>query len=242
MEQFEIRRLIPIHLPGGIDISFTNSAAWMLVAIACATLLMLNMGRARELIPGRWQTLAESLYDFVAGMVRENVGEGGKAYFPFIFSLFLYVMFANLLGMIPLSFAVTSHIVVTFALALFIFVGVTIIGFARHGAHFLGFFVPHGVPAWLMPIMVPIELISYFVRPVSLSVRLFANMVAGHVILKLFAGFVIALGVLFFPLGLLPLVMVVVFTGFEIFIALLQAYVFTILTCLYLNDALNMSH
>ncbi len=241
MEQFEIRRLIPIHL-GPLDLSFTNSAAWMLVAVICATLLMLNMGRARELIPGRWQALAETLYDFVAGMVRENVGDGGKPYFPFIFSLFLYVMFANVLGMIPLSFAVTSHIVVTFALALFIFVGVTIIGFARHGAHFLSFFVPHGVPAWLMPIMIPIEIISYFVRPISLSVRLFANMVAGHVILKLFAGFVISLGVFFFPLGLLPLTMVVVFTGFEIFIALLQAYVFTILTCLYLNDALNMSH
>ena len=241
MEQFEIRRLIPIHI-GNLDLSFTNSAAWMLIAVICATLLMLNMGRARELIPGRWQSLAETLYDFVAGMVRENVGDVGKAYFPFIFSLFLYVMFANLLGMVPLSFAVTSHIVVTFALALFIFVGVTIIGFARHGAHFLSFFVPPGVPAWLMPIMVPIEIISYFVRPVSLSVRLFANMVAGHVILKLFAGFVISLGVLFPLLGLFPLTAVVVFTGFEIFIALLQAYVFTILTCLYLNDALNMAH
>jgi len=241
MEQFAIKRLIPIHL-GPIDISFTNSALWMLIAVACATLLMLNMGRARELIPGRWQVLAESLYDFVAGMVRENVGDGGRPYFPFIFSLFLFVMFANVLGMVPLSFTVTSHIVVTFALALFIFVGVTIIGFARHGTHFLSFFVPHGVPAWLMPIMIPIEIISYFVRPISLSVRLFANMVAGHVILKLFAGFVVSLGVIFIPLGLVPLVMVVVFTGFEIFIALLQAYVFTILTCLYLNDALNMSH
>lgn len=242
MEQFEIERWIPIRL-GNLDVSFTNSAFWMLVAVLCATLLMLNMGRARELIPGRWQALAETLYDFVAGMVRENVGDGGKAYFPFIFSLFLFVMFANLLGMVPLAFASTSHIIVTFALALFIFVGVTIIGFAHHGVHFLGFFVPQGVPAWLMPIMVPIEVISYFVRPVSLSVRLFANMVAGHVILKLFAMFVVmlgGLGALFVPLGLLPFAFVVVFTGFEIFIALLQAYVFTILTCLYLNDALNM--
>jgi F-type H+-transporting ATPase subunit a len=239
MEQFEIHRWVPIRL-GSIDLSFTNASFWMLVAVLVATLVMLNMGRARELVPGRWQSLAETLYDFVAGMVRENVGDGGKPYFPFIFSLFLFVMFLNLLGMVPLSFAVTSHIIVTFALALFIFVGVTIIGFWHHGLHFLGFFVPQGVPAWLMPIMVPIEIISYFVRPVSLSVRLFANMVAGHVILKLFAGFVISLGALFFPLGLLPFVAVVGFTGFEIFIALLQAYVFTILTCLYLNDALNM--
>src|SRR5262249_10092850 len=146
---------------------------------------------------------------------------------------------------VPFAYASTSQIIVTFALALFIFVGVTIIGFAHHGLHFLSFFVPQGVPVWLMPIMVPIEIISYFVRPVSLSVRLFANMVAGHVILKLFAMFVVmlgSLGALFIPLGALPFVFVVVFTGFEIFIALLQAYVFTILICLYLNDALNMSH
>jgi len=241
MEQFQIHEWIPLHL-GRLNLSFTNSAFWMLVAVACATLLMFNMGRARELVPGRWQALAESLYDFVAGMVRDNVGDGGKPYFPFIFSLFLFVMFANLLGMVPLAFASTSHIVVTFALALFIFVGVTIIGFAHHGLHFLSFFVPQGVPAWLMPIMVPIEVVSYFVRPVSLSVRLFANVLAGHVILKLFAGFIISLGALFSLLGALPLAAVVVFTSFEIFIALLQAYVFTILTCLYLTDALNMAH
>jgi F-type H+-transporting ATPase subunit a len=241
MEQFEIKRLIPIKL-GPLDLSFTNSSLWMLIAVGCAVLLMYNAGAARQMVPGRWQALAETVYEFVDGMVKETVGEAGRKYFPFIFSLFVFIMFCNLLGLIPYGFTVTSHIIVNFSLALFIFVSVTVIGFARHGAHFLSFFVPHGAPAWLLPLMVPIEIISYLVRPISLSVRLFANMVAGHVILKLFAGFVVTLGAVFPLLGAAPLAIMVVFTGFEIFIALLQAYVFTILTCLYLNDAINMAH
>lgn len=238
LAQFEIKRLVPMEI-GGIDISFTNSALFMVIAVLGITLLMTVSMRGRAMVPGRLQSIAELSYEFIANMLKENVGSAGRQYFPFIFSLFMFILFANLIGMIPFTFTVTSHIIVTFALALVVFIGVTVIGFARHGLHFLSFFVPPGVPKPLLVLLVPIEVLSYFIRPVSLSVRLFANMMAGHTMLKVFAGFVVALGVLG---GWAPLAFVVALTGLEIGIAFLQAYVFTILSCLYLNDAIHMSH
>lgn len=238
LAQFEIHRLVPIKI-GGVDISFTNSALWMVIAIALITLLMTQGTKARALVPGRVQSLAEMSYEFVAGMLRDNVGKEGMAYFPFVFSLFMFILFANLLGMVPYSFTVTSHIVVTFALAIVVFIGVTVIGFARHGLHYLKLFVPSGVPWPFLFLLVPIELLSYLIRPVSLSVRLFANMLAGHTMLKVFAGFVISLGVM---LGWAPLAFVAALTGLEILIAFLQAYVFAVLSCIYLNDAIHLHH
>ncbi|MEX0808349.1 MAG: F0F1 ATP synthase subunit A [Dongiaceae bacterium] len=238
LAQFEIKRLVDINV-GGVDASITNSTVWMLIAIAAITLFMVIGMRRGALVPGRWQSMAEMSYEFVAGMLRDNVGVGGRRYFPFIFTLFMFVLFCNLLGMIPYSFTVTSHIIVTFALAAVVFIGVTIIGFARNGAHFLKIFVPSGVPIFLLPLLIVIELISYLIRPVSLSVRLFANMLAGHTMLKVFGGFVVSLGLIG---GWAPLTFVVALTGLEILIAFLQAYVFAVLTCIYLNDAINMHH
>lgn len=242
MHQFEIQRLVPLEI-GGLDVSFTNSAAFMLAAVALITLFMTVGGRPRTLVPGRLQSMAEMAYEFVARMVRDNAGTAGLRFFPFVFSLFMFVLFANMMGMIPYGFTVTSHIIVTFALAAFIFLGVTVIGFIRHGLGFLTFFVPKGVPVLLLPLLVVIELISYFTRPVSLSVRLFANMLAGHTMLKVFAGFVVALAAAgLVPLSAGPLVLMVALTALEILVAFLQAYVFAILTCIYLNDALHMHH
>jgi len=199
--------------------------------------LFLVMGmRNRALIPGRWQSMVELSYEFIAGLLRDNVGSEGRKYFPFVFSLFMFIFFANLLGLMPYAFTFTSHIIVTFVLAMIVFIGVTIIGFARHGAHFLSFFVPSGVPSVVLILMVPIEIISYLSRPISLSVRLFANMTAGHILMKVFAGFIIPLGVL----GIAPFVVDVALVGFELLVAFLQAYVFAVLTCLYLNDAIHL--
>ncbi|MFZ5791193.1 MAG: F0F1 ATP synthase subunit A [Pseudomonadota bacterium] len=238
LEQFAIKNVFEIHI-GAIDASITNSSIWMMIAVALATLFLTLSMRGSALVPTRWQSLAELSYEFVAKMIRENVGNEGRHYFPFIFTLFMFILFANLLGMIPFSFTVTSHIVVTFALAIVVFLGVTVIGFVRHGAHFLKLFVPSGVPIFLLPLMVVIEVLSYLTRPISLSVRLFANMMAGHTMLKVFGGFVVALGILG---GWAPLAFIIALTGLEFGIAILQAYVFTILTCIYLNDAINMHH
>ncbi|MCB1437143.1 MAG: F0F1 ATP synthase subunit A [Rhodobiaceae bacterium] len=238
MHQFEIQRLIKLDL-FGVDASFTNSSLWMIIGVALITALTVWGMSGRALVPGRLQSVAELAYEFVANMVRENVGSAGQRYFPFIFTLFMFVLASNMLGMVPYSFTVTSHIVVTFALATVVFLGVTVIGFAKHGAGFLKFFVPSGVPVALLPLLVVIEVISYLTRPVSLSVRLFANMMAGHTMLKVFAGFVIGLGVIG---GWAPLAFMVAFTGLELLVAFLQAYVFAILTCIYLNDALHMHH
>jgi F-type H+-transporting ATPase subunit a len=238
MEQFEIKRLLTLHL-GGLDVSYTNSALWMTIAIAIMTFIFVYGMRKRALIPGRLQGMAESGYEFIAKMVGDNVGDGGKKYFPFILSLFLFVLGCNAVGLIPYSFTPTSHIIVTFAMAAFVFIGVTIIAFWKHGLHFFSFFAPKGVPLWLMPILVPIEIISYLIRPLTLSVRLFANMLAGHIMLKVFAGFVIMMGLLF---GWLPLIFTSAFFALEVLVACLQAYVFAILTCLYLNDALHLHH
>ncbi len=238
LEQFQIHRIVPIKL-GGLDVSFTNSALCMVIATALVTLLMVYGMRRQALVPGRVQSAAEMAYEFVANMLRDNVGKEGMPFFPFVFTLFMFILFANLLGMVPFSFTSTSHIIVTFTLAIVVFVGVTIIGFALHGFHYLKLFVPSGVPVFLLPLLIVIELISYLVRPISLSVRLFANMLAGHTMMKVFAGFVVALGAL---LGWAPLAFVVALTGLEIMIAFLQAYVFAVLTCIYLNDAVHMHH
>lgn len=236
-EQFVIHRLVPIQV-GNVDASFTNASLWMAIAVLIATVLMTLTVNKSALVPGRWQSIAELSYEFVAGMVRDNVGDAGKKYFPFVFALFMFILFCNLLGLIPYSFTPTSQIIVTFAMAAVVFIGVTLIGFARHGFHFLSFFVPQGVPAFLLPLLIPIEILSYLFRPVSLSVRLFANMLAGHTMFQVFAGFVIALGFL----GILPLTFIGALYCLEVLIAFLQAYVFTILTCLYLNDAIHMHH
>ena len=236
MHQFVIERIVPLEF-AGIDVSFTNSSLFMVIAVILITLFTTVTMSGRAMVPGRWQSLAELSYEFVANMLRDNVGTAGQRYFPFIFTLFMFVLFLNLLGMIPYSFTVTSHIIVTFALAFVIFIGVTIIGFATHGISFLKFFVPSGIPIALMPLLVVIEVISYLTRPISLSVRLFANMMAGHTMLKVFAGFVVGLGAIG---GWAPLAFMVAFTGLEVLIAFLQAYVFAILTCIYLNDALHM--
>jgi F-type H+-transporting ATPase subunit a len=238
MEQFQIKRIVPIELFGW-DVSFTNASLFMVIAVVLiSSFLILAMSR-RALVPGRIQSLAELSYEYIANMVRENLGEEGMKFFPWVFTIFMFILTLNLLGMLPHSYTVTSHIIVTFALAGMVWLVVTVIGFVRHGAGFLRLFVPSGVPWWLLPIIVPIELISYFIRPISHSVRLFANMMAGHTMLKVFAGFVIGLGALG---GWAPLVFLVGFTGLEVVVAFLQALIFTVLTCIYLNDALHMHH
>jgi F-type H+-transporting ATPase subunit a len=235
LEQFEIREIVSVNV-GGIDLSFTNSSLFMVIIVAVVTALLTLSMQGRALVPTRWQSLAEIFYETIANMVRDNVGSGGRPYFPFIFTLFMFTLFANGIGLIPGSFTVTSHIIVTFALAFFIFVAVTIIGFYKHGFHYLRMFFPHGAPWWTGIILIPVELVSYLSRPVSLSVRLFANMTVGHVLLKVIAGFVGGLGAFFF----VPLAGLVAVTALEVMIAVIQAYVFTILACVYLNDALHL--
>jgi F-type H+-transporting ATPase subunit a len=192
--------------------------------------------RRSALVPGLWQSMVELSYIFIANLIKDTVGSEGRPYFPFIFTVFMFVLFGNLFGMLPYTFTFTSHIVVTFTMALFVFLGVTLIAIAKHKIRFFTFFMPPGVPMYMAPILIPIEIISYLSRPISLSVRLFANMLAGHTLMKVFAGFIFALGVF----GIAPWAFIVALTGLEIVIAFLQAYVFTILTCLYLNDALHL--
>lgn len=235
LEQFEVKTLVPIQI-GNVDASFTNASLFMVVAAVAVTAFITLGMRQRALVPGRWQSMAEMLYQFVAGMVRENVGNEGRAYFPFIFTLFVFILFANLIGLIPTFFTVTSQIIVTFALAAVVFVGVTLIALFKHGLKFFSYFVPGGTPVVMMPLLVPIEVISYLARPVTLALRLFANMMAGHTMLKVFAGFVVLLGVF----GVAPMVVIVALYGLELLVALLQAYVFAILTSLYLHDALHL--
>lgn len=239
IEQFKIKPIIPLEV-GGVDISLTNSGVMMIISVVLITAFLTLSVRSRALVPGRWQSLAEVFYDFVAGMLRDNVGSEGRKYFPFIFTLFMFVLFGNLLGMVPGAFTYTSHVIVTFAMAAVVFVGVTIIGFARHGLHFLRMFFPEGAPLATAIILVPIEIISYFSRPFSLAVRLFANMTVGHIILKVMGGFVVALGGFYVIPGIIPFAFLGGITVLEFGIALLQAYVFTILSCIYLHDAIHM--
>lgn len=235
LAQFEIKPLIELEL-GGFDISYTNSALFMTVTFFLIVGFLLLGTRKRASVPSRLQIMVELSYEFIAGLIRDTIGTEGRKYFPFIFSVFTFVLVGNLLGMTPYSFTFTSHIIVTFALAFAIFAGVTILGFCKHGLHFFSFFLPPGTPWMMAPLLVPIEVISYLSRPISLSVRLFANMLAGHTLLKVIASFIGLLGVY----GVLPLALVTALTGLEILIAFLQAYVFAILTCLYINDALKL--
>lgn len=244
LSQFEIKPIVDLQI-AGLDVSFTNASAWMMVVLAAVTVFMIGGMRRGAVVPGRWQMMVEMSYDFVASMVRDNLGRDGKPYFPLIFTIFMFVLIANLAGMLPYGFTVTSHIVVTAALALFVFFFVTVLGFIKHGAGFLRVFVPSGVPWPLLLLLVPIEIISYVSRPLSLSVRLFANMLAGHIMLKVFAGFVISLGALGGVLSagaLLPFAFNMFLTALELLVAFLQAYVFAILTCIYLHDALHPGH
>jgi F-type H+-transporting ATPase subunit a len=240
LEQFEIKAIAPIEV-GGLDISFTNSSAAMVATLVLGSaLLVLGMSRA-SVVPGRIQSIAEMSYEFIAGLISDTVGAEGKRYFPFVFTLFMFILIGNLLGLLPYSFTFTSHIIVTFAMAITVFIGVTILGLVKHKMHFFSFFVPPGVPIAMWPLLIPIEIISYLSRPISLSVRLFANMLAGHTLLKVIGGFVFGLGAITFGVGgLLPLALISVLTGLEVVIAFLQAYVFAILTCLYINDALHL--
>ena len=242
VEQFTIKVLFALNL-FGYDVSFTNSSLFMVLTVLASVVFLALAIRPAALIPGRMQGLAEMLYEFVADMVRSNVGNEGRPYFPVIFTLFMFVLFSNLLGLIPYSYTTTSQIVVTFAMALTIFVGVTLIALVKHGFHFFSFFVPSGAPKALIPFLVIIEVISYFVRPVSLSVRLFANMLAGHTMLKVFAGLAVMIasaGGVAAAGSVLPLIAIIGLTGLEVLVAVLQGYVFTILTCMYLNDALHL--
>ena len=241
--QFELKTLVPIKL-FGFDASFTNSSAFMILATgAVAAFLMYAMSN-RALVPTRLQSVAEMIYEFVANTVRENVGEAGMKFFPLVFSLFIFVLVLNLFGMIPGGFTVTSHIIITAAMALLVISIVIAYGFSQHGIGFLKLFVPSDVPAWLLFFMVPIEIISFISRPITLSVRLFANMLAGHIALKIFGGFV---GTLAFAggwalLAPLPLALTISLTALEFVVAVLQAYVFAVLTCIYLNDAVHGAH
>ncbi len=243
IHQFEIKRLIPLEL-FGYDASFTNSSLFMVIAAALIVGFLLFAMRGRALVPTRIQSVAETGYEFIANMVRESMGEAGMKFFPLIFTLFAFIFTVNMLGMVPGAFTVTSHIAVTAALAALVFVTVLIIGFAKNGWRFLKLFVPSGVPIYILPLVSLIEVISFLSRPVSHSVRLFANMLAGHITLKVFAGFIIMLlgAGAYSAIAPLPLFGAVALTALEVLVAFLQAYVFTMLTCMYLNDALHPGH
>jgi len=244
IHQFQIHELVSWH-PGGINLSFTNSSLFMVLTVAVASLVLLMATSSRALVPGRAQSVAEIAYEFVANTLRDAAGHHGMQFFPLVFSLFMFVLVANLLGMFPYFFTITSHIIVTFALAMVVILTVILAGLWKHGLKFFNLFVPHGVPIYLIPLVTAIEIISFLSRPISLSVRLFANMLAGHITLKVFAGFIVtlsALGGIGVVGSFLPLAMAVALTALEFLVAFLQAYVFTVLTCMYLNDAIHPGH
>jgi F-type H+-transporting ATPase subunit a len=245
IEQFEIHEILPVVKIAGHQISLTDSALYMMLAVVLTAALMLGTTAGRRLVPTRMQSLAEVLYEFIADMIRGAAGEHGLKFFPLVFSLFMFILFTNLVSLIPYTFSVTSQIVVTASLALLVFFTVVIHGFWQHGVHFLKLFAPSGTPVLILPLIVIIELLSFLARPISHSVRLFANILAGHITLQLVAGFVTmigALGVAGWFGAALPLVFTVALYGLELLVALLQAYVFAILTCIYLNDSLHPSH
>jgi F-type H+-transporting ATPase subunit a len=244
MHQFLIGKMGDFNI-AGLDASFSKAAAFMILSVLVITLFLTLASGKRAMVPGRWQSVAELWYEFIANMIRETIGAEGRKYFPFVFSLFSFIVVCNLLGMLPYSYTVTSHIAVTFTLALMVFIVVTVVAIARHGTHFLSFFVPKGVPAVMLILVVPVEVLSYFMRPISHSVRLFANMTAGHTMLKVFGKFIVdmlAANAALAVVSVLPFVLIVALTGLEVLIAVLQAYVFTILTCLYINDAVHLEH
>jgi F-type H+-transporting ATPase subunit a len=245
IHQFQIHDMVPLINLGGRQIAFTNSALFMMIIVFGVSALMIGASAPRAVVPGRLQSIAELSYEFVANTVRSSAGTEGMKFFPFVFTLFMFVLFANLIGLIPYSFTVTSQIIITAALALTVFLIVVVYGFWRNGLHFLNLFVPKGVPKAILPAIVIIEVLSFVSRPVSHSVRLFANMLAGHITLQVFAGFIIMLagaGILGWFGAVLPFAMVVALTALELLVAFLQAYVFAILTCIYLNDAIHPGH
>jgi F-type H+-transporting ATPase subunit a len=245
IHQFEINKIFAIAKVGAHEIAFTNSALFMVIAVAGIALLMLATTRGRALVPGRLQSVAEISYEFVANTLKNTAGEEGMKFFPLVFSLFMFILVVNVMGLLPYAFTVTSHIIVTVALALLVFLTVIVYGFWKNGLRFFKLFVPSGVPIYILPLIVLIEVMSFLSRPVSHSVRLFANMLAGHITLKVFAGFVTMLGaagVLGWLGAAVPLIMIVALTALELLVAFLQAYVFAILTCIYLNDAIHPGH
>lgn len=244
LEQFEIYSLIPITINGlGLNISFTNSTLFMMLAVFSISVIILFSTQNATIIPNRWQGLIEQIYEFVFDIVYNTIGEKGIKYFPLIFSIFTFILSCNLLGMIPYSFTVTSHITITFSLGLSLFIGITIIGFIEHGLHYFSLLVPHGISKPLVPALVILELVSYLIRPFSLSIRLFANMMAGHTLLKIVAGFswsMFGIGGIFYILGILPLIALFLFIGLELAVACIQAYVFSVLICSFLSNAIHL--
>jgi len=245
IHQFEIVKLFPIARVGGHEIAFTNSALFMVIAVAGVAALLVGATRSRSLVPSRLQSVAEISYEFVASTLRSTAGSEGMKFFPLVFTLFMFILFLNMIGMIPYTFTVTSHIIITASLALLVFFTVIIYGVWKNGLHFFKLFVPSDIPWYIMPFLVPIEVLSFLSRPLSHSLRLFANMLAGHITLKVFAGFITmlsAFGIAGWIGAALPLALVIALTALEFLIAFLQAYVFAILTCIYLNDALHPGH
>jgi F-type H+-transporting ATPase subunit a len=245
IHQFQIKKLVTLGEIGGVEIAFTNSAAFMLAAVAVTAGGLVLATAGRSLVPGRVQSVAEVTYEFIADMVRQSTGEEGMRFFPLVFSLFSFILVLNMFGMIPGLFTVTSHIIVTALLALLVFFTVIGYGLYKNGIKFFRLFVPSGIPIYIMPLIVLIEVMSFLSRPISHSVRLFANMLAGHITLKVFAGFIVMLsgfGIVGWVGALLPLALTVALTALEFLVAFLQAYVFAILTCIYLNDALHPGH
>jgi F-type H+-transporting ATPase subunit a len=246
IHQFQITKLFTLGHIGGQEIAFTNSSAYMFASVAIISLLMIGGSAGRQLVPGRIQSMAELSYEFVASTIRSTAGSEGMKFFPLIFSLFMFICVSNLLGIIPFTFTVSTHLIVTAALSLLVFFTVMIYGFYKNGLKFFKIFVPSGIPIYILPLVMFIEILTFFLRPVSHSVRLFANMLAGHIALKVFAGFVAMLGVSLGAIGwiggVLPLGLTVALTALELLVAFLQAYVFAILTCIYLNDAIHPGH
>jgi F-type H+-transporting ATPase subunit a len=245
IHQFQVIDYFSLGKVGSVSIAFTNSALYMGIAVGLTAALMLGATARRQLVPGRMQSIAEVAYEFVANTIRNTIGEDGMQFFPLVFSLFMFILVSNMVGLVPYNFTVASHIIITAALALLVFVTVLAYGFWKNGLHFFNLFVPKGIPLYILPLVVFIEVLSFLSRPISHSVRLFANMLAGHITLKVFAGFVTMLGGLGFVgwIGAaLPLALTVALTALELLVAFLQAYVFTILTCIYLNDALHPGH
>jgi F-type H+-transporting ATPase subunit a len=245
IHQFQIQNLVTLGHIGGHEIAFTNSALYMAVIVVGISALLVGASAPRALVPGRLQSVAELSYEFVASTIQSNAGKAGMKFFPFVFTIFMFVLMANMIGIIPYTFTVTSHIIITAALALLVFFTVLVYGFWKNGLRFFKLFVPSGIPAPILPLIVAIEVLSFLSRPVSHSIRLFANMLAGHITMKVFAGFVTLLG----GAGIagmfgatLPLAMVIALTALEMLVAFLQAYVFAILTCIYLNDAIHPGH
>src|ERR1700720_3019854 len=245
IHQFQVIKYFSLGKVGPVDIAFTNSALYMGIAVGLTAALMLGATASRRIVPNRMQSIAELAYEFVADTIRNTIGEGGMQFFPLVFSLFMFILISNAVGLIPYNFTVGSHIIITAALALLVFLTVLVYGFWKNGLHFFNLFVPKGVPIYILPLIVCIEVISFLSRPISLSVRLFANMLAGHITLQVFAGFITMLGAfgVFGWLGaMLPFALVVALVALELLIAFLQAYVFAILTCIYLNDAIHPAH